>query len=79
MIVSTKDATLANGTPNQVLSIIGIDQTGTTTITPATSTGWLCIYGCQWRNVNVIVYRQYVCWIVAGYSGTTITGKNSGT
>lgn len=76
---STKTCTLANGTAGQVLTIVLVDYvTGTITISPATSTGWLsATMATDGYSITVRYIDSTYGWVMVGYSGSTINYKNS--
>jgi len=66
--------TLANGKPNQVLSIIlSVDGTGDGTLTPATSTGWSTIVFADALDQAVLFYVDdsvgWRIWSLTGAAG----------
>ena len=64
--------TLANGKPNQILSIIlGTDGGGTGTLTPATATGWATIVFADAGDQAVLFYVDDS----AGWRIWSLTGK----
>ena len=71
--------TLANGTAGQILTIICVDYVSAVTVTPATSTGWLSAsLGANGQTLILQYVNDTYGWLIVGISGTTITGKNSG-
>lgn len=78
MICSTKTNTIANGFPGQVIDLVAVDETGTLTILPATSTGWAyATMDADGETLRLQYHDDTYGWTVAGYSGTTITAENS--
>lgn len=78
MVCATKTNTLANGYPGQVITLVAVDQTGTLTISPASSTGWLSATMDANGETLTLYYDSVSGWMIQGYVGTTITLKNSG-
>lgn len=79
MVCSTKTNTLANGVAGQIITLVAVDQTGTLTISPATSTGWLSAsMGTNGHSLTLLFIDSTRGWIVVNASGITLTYKNSG-
>ena len=79
MVCSTKTNTLANGVAGQIITLVAVDQTGTLTITPSTSTGWASAsMGTNGHSLTLLFIDSTRGWIVVNASGTTLTYKNSG-
>lgn len=77
--ISSRTCTLANGVKGQVLTLVGIDAiSGTVTISPATSTGWASVaMATNGHSLTLLYVDDTTGWIIIGYSGVTITYKNS--
>ena len=69
--------TLANGKPNQILTIIlAVDGGGTGTLTPATATGWATIAFADAGDQAVLFYIDdeagWRIWSLTGKSGPPV-------
>ena len=79
IIITTRACTIANGIPGQVITIIGVDDQGTVTLTPATSTGWTSAAIADDGDALTLKFVDSTYgWIVIGNVGITVTQKDSG-
>ena len=75
IVATTRNVTLSDGVPGQVLQIVSVlYSSGTMTIAPTTSTGW---YKATMDANGETLSLQYVNdtygWVIQGYYGTTIS------